>query len=132
MIQPNLLCATQDVDTTLRGLKMVRAIADTFAAKSAWLGDETLPGKDVTTDEQLIAFLKKYAVSDFHYVGSCRMGSTSDRSAVVDNQLRVHGVERLRVVDASIMPSLVSGNTNAASNMIGGHAADFVLTGRKS
>lgn len=129
LIQPNLLCDPQDVKTSLAGLKMVREIANYFEANSNWLGPETMPGPNVITDQQLIAYMNESSVPDFHFVGTCKMGPDSDRFAVVDSQLRVKGVNGLRVVDNSIMPKVISGNTNACANMIGGRGGDFILQG---
>ncbi|MCI0395894.1 MAG: GMC family oxidoreductase N-terminal domain-containing protein [Chloroflexi bacterium] len=129
VIQPNLLGSRPDVSVQLSGLKMVREMMDYFAANFNWLGDEYLPGPDVTTDPQLTAYMNAASVADFHYVGTCKMGPDMDPLAVVDPQLRVRGVSGLRVADASIMPFVISGNTNAPSMMIGGRCADFILQG---
>lgn len=129
VIQPKLLCNPQDVQTSLTGLKMVREIAAYFAANSSWLGPETMPGPNVITDQQLIAYMDETSVPDFHYVGTCKMGPVNDPLAVVDSKLRVKGVKGLRVADGSIMPTVISGNTNACANMIGGRCGDFILYG---
>ncbi len=86
---------------------------------------EIAPGADRTTDDEIIDWVKKAAETTYHPVGTCKMGA--DPMAVVDAQLRVHGIAGLRVADASIMPTLTSGNTNAPSIMIGEKAADMVL-----
>jgi choline dehydrogenase len=86
---------------------------------------ETLPGPKVSTDEELAADIKARGVSNLHPVGSCGMGHGPN--AVVDPRLRVHGVGALRVVDASIMPSIVAGNTNAPTIMIAEKASDMIL-----
>lgn len=129
LIQPRLLCEPEDVQTSLAGLKMVREIAAFFAANSNWLGAETMPGPNVITDQQLIDYINQTSVPDFHYVGTCKMGPDTDPMAVVDSKLRVKGVQGLRVADGSIMPTVVSGNTNSCSNMIGGRCGDFILQG---
>jgi choline dehydrogenase len=126
IIQPSLLCEQDDIPVQLRGLKMVREIMKNFAA-FGWLADEYLPGPSVTTDQQLIKYINEASVPDFHYVGTCKMGPNTDQQAVVDPQLRVRGVSGLRVADASIMPFVTSGNTNAPSMMIGSRCADFIL-----
>ena len=87
---------------------------------------EFAPGADRTTDDEILDWVKKAAETTYHPVGTCKMGS--DPMAVVDAQLRVHGVAGLRVADASIMPTLTSGNTNAPSIMIGEKAADMMLS----
>ena len=89
-------------------------------------GEEMLPGPSVKTDEELRAHLRDYAATVFHPVGTCKMGV--DDMAVVGLDLKVRGVSNLRVADASIMPTLISGNTNAPSIMIGERAAAFIKT----
>jgi choline dehydrogenase len=86
---------------------------------------EIAPGADRTTDDEILDWVKKAAETTYHPVGTCKMGS--DPMAVVDAQLRVHGIAGLRVADASIMPTLTSGNTNAPLIMIGEKAADMML-----
>ena len=86
---------------------------------------EAAPGAERTTDDEIIDWVKSAAETTYHPVGTCKMGS--DPMAVVDSRLRVHGIDGLRVADASIMPTLTSGNTNAPSIMIGEKAADLVL-----
>jgi choline dehydrogenase len=88
-------------------------------------GDEKTPGPEVTTDDELDAWIRGTAETIYHPVGTCKMGI--DDLAVVDPQLRVRGVEGLRVADASVMPTLVGGNTNAPSIMIGEKASDLIL-----
>jgi choline dehydrogenase len=80
----------------------------------------------VQTDEELLAHTRKKATTVFHPVGTCKMAPESDRGSVVDERLRVRGIESLRVIDASIMPTLTSGNTNAPAIMIGEQGADFI------
>ena len=87
--------------------------------------DEIAPGVDIENDNEMLDWVKKNAETTYHPVGTCKMGN--DPMAVVDDQLRVHGVEGLRVADASIMPTLTSGNTNAPSIMIGEKASRMVL-----
>jgi choline dehydrogenase len=86
---------------------------------------EHLPGASVRSDEELRRYIRRWSKTDYHPVGSCKMGS--DELAVVDQQLRVHGLDGLRVIDASIMPTLISGNTQAPSIMIGEKCAALVL-----
>ena len=86
---------------------------------------EQAPGPERTTDEDIIAWVKATAETTYHPVGTCKMGI--DPMAVVDPKLRVHGIQGLRVADASIMPTLTSGNTNAPSIMIGERAANLIL-----
>ncbi|MDG6079890.1 choline dehydrogenase [Erythrobacter litoralis] len=91
-------------------------------------GAEILPGRDVRSDSEIDAWVREHAETPYHPVGSCRMGIDGDRLAVVDEELRVHGVAGLRVADASIMPNIVSGNTNAPAMMIGEKAAAMIQT----
>ena len=88
-------------------------------------GEELAPGADYQTDDELLEWVRNNAETTYHPIGTCKMGS--DMMAVVDDQLRVHGIEGLRVADASIMPTLTSGNTNAPSIMIGEKASKLVL-----
>lgn len=126
LIQPQLLCDQRDVPVTLEALKLAREIGSVFAAGGPWAGPELMPGPDVVTDPQLIAYIRQTAIPDFHFVGTCKMGNPSDGTTVVDPRLRVRGVTGLRVADASVMPYVTSGNTNAPSMMIGGMAGDLV------
>jgi choline dehydrogenase len=89
-----------------------------------FVASEYIPGPQVQTDDELLAYVRQYGSTVFHPTSTCKMGS--DRMAVVDASLNVHGLQALRVVDASIMPAVVSGNTNAAAIMIAEKAADMV------
>ncbi len=116
-----------DVQVLLAGLKLGRRIA--FASPFApYRGAEFLPGEQVQTDEALIHFIREFATTIYHPAGSCRMGR--DALAVVDERLRVHGIEGLRVADASIMPRIINANTNAPCIMIGEKAAAMILEER--
>ena len=97
----------------------------TAPALAPWNISEIAPGPALTTDDEILDWVKRAAETTYHPVGTCKMGG--DPMAVVDSQLRVHGITGLRVADASIMPTLMSGNTNAPSIMIGEKAADMVL-----
>ena len=102
----------------------MRLLARTTAL-SRIVTEELLPGVEAWNDREFLEHARKDGQSAYHPVGTCRMGR--DVEAVVDPQLRVHGIQGLRVADASIMPTLVSGNTNAACIMIGEKAADLIL-----
>jgi choline dehydrogenase len=125
-IQPNFLEREADVATMLDGLKLVRRMAQA-PELSRWISAEYDPGPQCTSDEALVDFIRNKAMTVYHPVGTCKMGSDPD--AVVDQQLRVHGMDRLRVIDASIMPVVTSGNTNAPVIMIAEKAADAILRG---
>ncbi len=123
-IRPNYLSAQKDRDTLLAGLRAARKIADQPSLEP-YFRDEFRPGSDQTSDEDLLAFLDEYGRSSYHPVGTCRMGPGED--AVVNPELRVNGFENLRVIDASVMPALVSGNTNAPTIMIAEKGAEMIL-----
>jgi len=96
-------------------------------AFSAYRGEELLPGSQVQDDEAIDAFIRRKGESIYHPIGTCKMGGSEDANAVVDPQCRVRGVNGLRVVDASIMPKLIGGNTNGPTMMIAERAADMIL-----
>jgi len=123
-IQPNYLSAEHDRRVTVEGVKMLREIADQPSFRAHWT-EEIVPGPDVRTDEQILAAIRENAATVYHLVGTCRMGS--DARAVLDPDLKVNGVEGLRVVDASVMPKITSANTNAASIMIGEKGSAHIL-----
>ena len=120
----NFLSSPPDAELTVRAVRIARAIM-TAPAMAPSQVSELMPGADLTTDDEILDWVKQAAETTYHPVGTCKMGS--DPLAVVDAQLRVHGIAGLRVADASIMPTLTSGNTNAPSIMIGEKAADMVL-----
>ncbi len=123
-IRFNFLDTSDDCDAALAGLKHARRISQTSPMAEA-VEAEISPGPEVRSDAELLAHCRENGLSLLHGVGTCRMGTGPD--AVVDPRLRVHGVGGLRVVDASIMPRIVSGNTNAASIMIGEKGAAMIL-----
>jgi choline dehydrogenase len=122
-LKPAYLNAESDMDVMLSGMKKVRHIFGQPALAEHSLG-ETLPTEAVSTDAELIEFARVGGTSLYHQVGTCRMGE--DPAAVVDSRLRVRGIGNLRVVDASIMPTLTTGNTNAPSIMIGEKGAAMI------
>jgi choline dehydrogenase len=124
LIQPNYLSAREDRRILREGIRIGREI---FAqhAFDAYRGPEMMPGARLASDAELDEFLSQNAESIYHPVGTARMGG--DQDSVVDAQLRVHGVSGLRIVDASVMPVLVSGNTNAPTIMIAEKASDMIL-----
>jgi choline dehydrogenase len=124
MIDPNYLASTEDLRMLIAGLKRGRDIlgAKAFAP---YLDGERLPGSAVQSDADIAAFCRATAETEYHPVGTCKMGN--DPLSVVDERLRVHGLDGLRVIDASIMPTLISGNTNAPCIMIAEKAAAMIL-----
>jgi choline dehydrogenase len=124
LIQPNYLEAEEDRRALREGTKLAREI---FAQEAfdPYRGPELMPGAHIQKDDAIDAWIRKTAETIYHPVGTAKMGKDSE--SVVDPQLRVYGVEGLRVVDASVMPALVSGNTNAPTIMIAEKAADMIL-----
>jgi choline dehydrogenase len=123
LIEMPLLGDPQDISVLIAGCLRARAIMNQ-PEMARLVVRESAPGADVTTDEAWEAYLRDAVVPAYHPVGTCRMGG--DAASVVDPQLRVRGVRGLRVADASIMPRIVSGNTNAPTIMIGEKAADLI------
>ena len=122
----NFLTAQLDRDVTLEAMRITRRIMTAPSMRNI-ATDEIAPGVNIKADDELLDWVKKNAETTYHPVGTCKMGS--DPMAVVDDQLRVHGMQGLRVADASIMPTLTSGNTNAPSIMIGEKASRMILAG---
>ncbi len=134
-IRANYLHHPADLKVLMEGVRLSRRLAETQAL-SAHIDFEVLPGNDTTTDEEIAAFVRRSAQTLYHPVGTCRMGPAAELSAnpedglpppVVDAELKVHGVDGLRVADASIMPEIIGGNTNAPAMMIAEKAADMIL-----
>jgi choline dehydrogenase-like flavoprotein len=123
LIDPNFLAEHSDIERMVSGFKITRNILGQ-GALAAYGGRELPTSAAARTDEEIEQFIRGHADTIYHPVGTCRMGSGA--GAVVDSQLRVHGVDRLRVVDASIMPRIVAGNTNAPTIMIAEKAADMI------
>ncbi len=125
LIQTNYLAAELDRRVVVAGMKLARRL---LAGKplAPYYEREDFPGPDVRTDEEFLVSASKRAVTTFHPGCSCRMGPAHDPLAVVDDQLRVHGLEGLRVVDASIMPRMISANLNASTMMIADKASDLI------
>ena len=128
-MRPNFLSAPVDGETLVEGMKIARRIVDQ-RAMDPYRAHEMNPGPAVSTDDAWLDFARRTGQTIYHAIGTCRMGSDAD--AVVDQRLKVHGLEGLRVVDASIMPAMVSGNTQAAVFMIAEKGSDMILEdGRK-
>ncbi|MEG4964054.1 MULTISPECIES: GMC family oxidoreductase N-terminal domain-containing protein [unclassified Microcoleus] len=123
IIRMNFLQCEADVQKSVAAIKLTRQLFHN-SAFDEFRGAEIAPGADVTTDEALVAYIRNTASTVYHPVGTCKMGT--DPMAVVDPELRVHGIKGLRVVDASIMPTITTGNTNGPTIAIGEKAADLI------
>jgi len=124
-IQPNYLAHPIDRAVLLAGMKLARRLLRT-PTLAAWFDHESLPGEHVQSNDELLDFARRYGSTSYHLIGTARMGPATDPTAVVDNELRVHGMHGLRVVDASIMPVMPSANTYASTMMIAEKAADLI------
>jgi len=123
-IHPNYLSDERDLEVAVESIKVARRIAEA-PALAAEIIDEYVPGREFQTDEELLLAARKFSQTIYHPTGTCKMGH--DDMSVVDDRLRVHGIKGLRVADASIMPEITSGNTNAPAIMIGEKASDMIL-----
>jgi choline dehydrogenase len=123
LIQAHYLATAADMQVLVDGVKFLRSLADTKAF-APFVGREIWPGPQAQSEEDMREFIRTRAETAYHPVGTCKMGV--DAMAVVDPQLRVRGTQGLRVVDASIMPLIVTGNTNAPTIMIGEMGADMI------
>ena len=123
-IDPNVLATDYDISTLVTSLRLNREIANQ-PALAEWKGREIYPGEHVQSDEELAEYARSAVVSYHHQCSTCKMGN--DEMAVVDDQLSVHGIEGLRVIDASVMPFVTSGNTNAPVIMIAEKGADMLI-----
>jgi choline dehydrogenase len=125
-IAPNYLSTEEDRRVAVESLRLTRRIVG-GEALAAYMPLEFLPGEAAQTDAELVEAATRIGTTIFHPVGTCRMGPRGDRLAVVDSRLRVHGVSGLRVADASVMPTITSGNTNSPTLMIAERAAAMIL-----
>jgi choline dehydrogenase len=123
VIDPEYFSVEEDIEPLVDGIKLAREVADTDALDQ-YRGSEVHPGTEVTTDAEIREYVRNNASTVYHPVGTCKMGDGD--MAVVDDNLKVHGVEGLRIVDASVMPRIVRGNTNGPTIAIGEKAADLI------
>src|SRR5690606_11233722 len=123
-IQLNLFSDQADIDTVIHGIRIARDIFARSPMQEKIKG-EIAPGSDIQSDADLAAYIRRTAATTQHACGTCRMGH--DDTAVVDDQLRLRGIDRLRVIDASVMPTIPSGHINAPTIMIAEKGADMVL-----
>lgn len=124
VIEPNFLTEEEDVQAMVSGIRQIRRIMASEPIASRVVR-EVMPGPQAQSDADILEYLRQHGNSAHHASGTCKMGS--DPMAVVDARLRVHGLRRLRVIDASVMPHVTSGNTNAPTMMIGEKGSDLVL-----
>ncbi len=125
-IQPNYLDAEEDRQVVVGAMKLARRLIHTEALKP-FVDVESYPGDHVQSDEELLEAARHFGNTTFHVMGTCRMAPSSDPTSVVDDQLRVRGIEGLRVIDASVMPTMLSANLNAGTMMIAEKGADLIL-----
>lgn len=124
-VQPNYLNEPGDREVLIKGIRLARRLLASDAL-ARYMDTEALPGAEHQSDEELLDYARRYGVSSYHLNGTARMGPISDPMAVVDDRLRVHGLEGLRVIDSSIMPEIPSANICAATMMIGEKGADLI------
>jgi choline dehydrogenase len=131
LVDPNYLGDARDLKQLIEGLRIARDIADASPLRQA-LSGELLPGADVEDDAALADYIRKTVRTDWHPVGTCRMGRSDDPMSVVSPTLEVFGVEGVRVIDASVMPNIVSANTNAPTMALADRALSLMLSGRRA
>ena len=125
IIQPNYLKDTMDQRVLVKGMHWARRLLHTQAL-ARYFDTDTLPGPDVHTDQEWLDYARQYGSTAYHLIGTARMGPATDKTSVVDDQLRVHGLRGIRVVDASVMPNMPSANTYSATMMIAEKASDMI------
>ena len=125
-IQPNYLDAEEDKRVVVAGLKLSRKLMHSEAL-SNFFDYEVYPGLDVQTDEELLQIARERGTTTYHQMGTCRMGPKTDPTAVVDNSLIIYGLEYISVIDASIMPTMLSANLHSGATLIGEKGSDLVL-----
>jgi choline dehydrogenase len=125
MIQPNYLADPMDRRVLIAGMRLARRLLHT-PELALYFDSDTLPGPEVKSDDEFLSYARQFGSTAYHLIGTARMGPETDPTSVVDDQLRVHGMGGLRVVDASIMPSMPSANTYATTMMIAEKASDMI------
>jgi choline dehydrogenase len=131
LIVPNYLSTQEDREVAANAIRLTRRIVAS-PALSIFKPQEVLPGIGYQSEQELVEAAGKIGTTIFHPAGTCKMGVDTDREAVVDSRLRVHGIDGLRVVDASIMPTITSGNTNSPTLMIAERASDLIRADRRA
>ena len=129
-IRPNFLSAQTDRDATVAGMQIARKIVSAPVDRAGTSPSRTSPGDKVQSYDEWLDFARRNGQTTYHVIGTCKMGS--DPMAVVDDRLRVHGIAGLRVIDASVMPTVPSGNTNAPTIMIAEKGADMIKQDAKA
>ena len=127
-INPNFLSNQDDINTLLQSVKLSRKIIKTQPLSDIIL-EEILPGKNINDDNSLINYCKKMIKTNWHPVGTCKMGKDDDKLAVLNTELQVKGIDNLRVFDVSMMPNIVAANTNAPAMAIANNATNIMLEG---
>ena len=125
-INPNFLSNEDDINTLLASVKLAREVIKTKPLSDIIL-EEVLPGKNVNDDNSLINYCKKMIKTNWHPVGTCKMGKENDPMAVLNSKLQVKGIDNLRVFDVSMMPNIVAANTNAPAMAIADKATEIML-----
>tara|TARA_Y100000739_G_C20345214_1_gene345166 strand:- start:203 stop:652 length:450 start_codon:yes stop_codon:yes gene_type:complete len=126
LINPNFFSNKEDLNLMIDSVKFARKVVASKPLSDIVI-DETLPGKKIISDNDLENFCKRTVKTNWHPVGTCKMGKENDSNAVLNKKLQVYGIKNLRVFDVSMMPKLVSGNTNAPAMAIANHATDSLL-----
>jgi choline dehydrogenase len=126
LINPNYLDAEEDKRVVVAGLKLSRKLMHSKAL-SQYFDYEVYPGLDKQSDEELLQIARERGTTTYHQMGTCRMGPKTDETAVVDNTLKVYGLKNIRVIDASIMPTMLSANLHSGATLIGEKGSDLVL-----
>lgn len=126
LVDPQIFTHPDDLATTIAGFRFARSVLDQSPMREM-IRDEIFPGVDVTSDEAIAAHCRRTVKTSYHPVGTCRMGADNDPKSVLDARLRVRGAKGLRVIDASMMPNVISGNTNAVVMAVADKAVDLIL-----
>ena len=129
LINPNFFSKSNDLSLILDSVKLARTVIETTPLKDIVLS-EILPGKNITNDIELKNYCKRTVKTNWHPVGTCKMGNDKDPEAVLNSNLQVRGIDNLRIFDVSMMPNLVSGNTNAPAMAIADRATDLMLSSK--
>src|ERR1700733_8156906 len=125
IIQPNYLKDPMDQRVLVKAMHWARKLLHTNAL-APYFDSDALPGPDVHTDDEWLNYARQYGSTSYHLIGTARMGPVTDKTSVVDDRLCIHGLQNIRVVDASIMPNMPSANTYSSTMMIAEKASDMI------